>query len=50
VDDYVKLAPTATKEAVIVPGAGHIYEVLTNDQTDADHVIIITAEWFAKTL
>jgi pimeloyl-ACP methyl ester carboxylesterase len=49
-DDYVKLAPAATKEAVIIPGADHIYEVLTKDQTDADHVITITAEWFAKTL
>jgi hypothetical protein len=35
---------------VIIPGADHICEVLTNDQTDADHVITITAEWFAKTL
>jgi uncharacterized protein len=50
IDDYVKLAPAATKEAVIIPGADHIYEVLTKDQTDADHVITITAEWFAKTL
>src|SRR6516225_5095181 len=50
IDGYVKLAPAATKEAVIIPGADHIYEVLTNDQTDADHVIAITAEWFAKTL
>jgi uncharacterized protein len=50
IDDYVKLAPTATKDAVIIPGADHIYEVLTKDQTDADHVITITAEWFAKTL
>ena len=39
VDEYVKLAPAATKEAVIIPGADHIYEVLTKDQTDADHVI-----------
>jgi hypothetical protein len=36
--------------AVIIPGADHIYEVLANDQTDADHVITITAEWLAKTL
>jgi hypothetical protein len=50
IDDYVKLAPAATKEAVIIPGADHIYEVLTKDQTDADHAISITAEWFAKTL
>ena len=50
VNDYVKLAPAAAKKAVIIPGADHIYEVLTNDQSDADHVISITAEWFAKTL
>ncbi len=46
----MKLAPAAAKEAVVIPGADHIYEVLTNDQSDADHVISITAEWFAKTL
>jgi uncharacterized protein len=46
----VKLAPAATKEAVTIHDADHIYEVLTKDQTDADHVITITAEWFAKTL
>jgi hypothetical protein len=35
---------------ILSAGADHIYEVLTNNQTDADHVIAITAEWFAKTL
>jgi pimeloyl-ACP methyl ester carboxylesterase len=50
VNDYVKLSPAATKEAVIVLDADHIYEVLSNDQADADRVIKITAEWFAKTL
>jgi hypothetical protein len=50
VNDYVQLAPAATKEAVIIPGADHICEVLTKDQTDANRVISITAEWFAKTL
>jgi len=50
VNDYIELAPAATKEAVIVPGADHIYEVLTNDQADADRVIGLTAEWLAKTL
>jgi hypothetical protein len=40
----------ATKEAVIIPGADHIYGALTYDQTDVDHLITITAEWFAKTL
>jgi pimeloyl-ACP methyl ester carboxylesterase len=50
IDDYVRVAPAATKQAVTIPGADHIYEVMTKDQTDADHVIAITAEWFAKTL
>ena len=50
VEDFVKLSPGATKQAVIIPGADHIYEVLTKDQTDAEHVIGITADWFAKTL
>ena len=30
VDDYVKMAPGAKKEAVIVPGADHIYQVLVH--------------------
>jgi uncharacterized protein len=34
----------------IVPGADHIYHVLTPDQTQADDVIDTTAEWFAQTL
>ena len=46
----MKLAPAATKEAVIIPGADHTYEVMTKYQADADRVITITAEWFAKTL
>jgi pimeloyl-ACP methyl ester carboxylesterase len=50
VSDFVHFAPGSTKEAVIIPGADHIYEVLSKDQTDANHVITITAEWFAKTL
>jgi hypothetical protein len=49
VNDYVKLPPAATKEAVIIPGAEHVYQVLTGDQSDTDHVIAITAEWFTKT-
>jgi pimeloyl-ACP methyl ester carboxylesterase len=50
INDYVQLAPAVTKEAVVIPGVDHIYEVLTNDQTDVDRVIRITVDWFARTL
>lgn len=50
VDDYVKMASGAKKEAVIVPGADHIYQVLTKDQANAERVITKTADWFADTL
>jgi pimeloyl-ACP methyl ester carboxylesterase len=50
IDDYIKLSPSAMKQAVSIPGADHIYEVLTNNQSDAEHVISITADWFGKTL
>jgi pimeloyl-ACP methyl ester carboxylesterase len=49
-EDYVKMAPGAKKEAVIIPGAGHVYEVTTKDQTNAESVINTTAKWFAETL
>jgi hypothetical protein len=47
---YVNLSPADTKEAVSIPGADHIFEVLTNNQSDAERVSNITADWFAKTL
>jgi uncharacterized protein len=34
----------------IIPGADHIFHVLTPDQTQADDVIDTTAQWFAQTL
>jgi dienelactone hydrolase len=34
----------------IIPGADHIYHVLTPDQTFAEHVMLLTAEWFADKL
>ncbi len=46
----VDAAPGAPKEAWIIPGGDHIYQVLTEDQTMADSVIQRTADWFAETL
>jgi uncharacterized protein len=46
----VDAAPGSPKEAWIVPGGDHIYQVLTDDQTMADSVITRTADWFAETL
>lgn len=40
-------AGSASSEAWIVPGADHIYGVLSTDQSTADEIIAHTAEWFA---
>ena len=34
----------------VIPGADHIYHVLTDDQTQAEDVITTTASWFASNL
>jgi hypothetical protein len=34
----------------ILPGADHIYHVLTPDQTLAEQVMLLTAEWFQEKL
>lgn len=34
----------------ILPGADHIYHVLSSDQTLAEQVMLLTAEWFAEKL
>lgn len=34
----------------ILPGADHIYHVLTPDQTLAEQVMLLTADWFAEKL
>jgi hypothetical protein len=47
---FVDSAPGEPKEAWIVPGGDHIFQVLTDDQTMADSVIERTANWFAETL
>ena len=46
----VDAAPGSPKEAWIIPGGDHIYQVLTDDQTMAESVITRTADWFAETL
>lgn len=43
-------APGTPKEAWVVEGGDHIYQVLTEDQTMANEVIERTARWFAETL
>ena len=34
----------------IIPGTDHIYHVLTENQTDVNFVIGLTANWFADKL
>jgi ketosteroid isomerase-like protein len=50
VEDFVATAPADPKQAWIIPGGDHIFQVLTEDQTMAEEVITRTADWFAETL
>jgi hypothetical protein len=45
-DWYRENAQGALRASFLVPGADHIYLVLTEDQTLANLVIQRTAEWF----
>lgn len=47
---YAKNAASMDITLRIIPGADHIYHVLTEDQTDANFVIDLTAGWFADKL
>lgn len=47
---FLAAAPNEVKEAVIVPGGDHIYNVFAEDQSMAEGVIAQTAEWFAGVL
>lgn len=47
---FVESSPADPREAFIVPGGDHIYNVFSGDSTNADSVIARTAEWFASTL
>jgi uncharacterized protein len=49
-DWYRENAQGDLKASYLVEGADHIYNVLTDDQTNADAVIEKTAGWFAMTL
>jgi pimeloyl-ACP methyl ester carboxylesterase len=49
-DWYRENAQGDLKASYLVEGADHIYNVLTEDQTNADAVIVTTADWFAMTL
>lgn len=47
---FLAAAPNPVKQAVVVPGGDHIYNVFAEDQSMADGVITKTAEWFAGVL
>ncbi len=47
---FLDNAQGALRAAYTVPGADHIYGVLTEDQTLATSVIVKTADWFKLTL
>ncbi|MBK8047929.1 MAG: alpha/beta fold hydrolase [Anaerolineales bacterium] len=47
---FVDAAAGDPKDAWIIPGGDHIYQVLTEDQTMAESVIQRTADWFKDTL
>lgn len=50
VDWFMDNAQGELKATYLVDGGDHIYAVLTEDQTMANAVIEITADWFAMTL
>lgn len=45
--DFLATLNTPDETLLIIPGADHIYHVLEDDQTLADRVITVTADWFA---
>lgn len=47
---YLENAQGALRAAYMVEGGDHIYAVLTEDQTMANDVITLTADWFAMSL
>jgi pimeloyl-ACP methyl ester carboxylesterase len=48
--DYVSRAHGSPKHALIIPGADHIFGVLSDDQTVAKQVILTTSAWFNNNL
>jgi hypothetical protein len=49
-DWYRENAQGELKASYLVDGADHIYQVLTDDQTNSNAVIETTADWFVMTL
>ena len=47
---YVEAAPTAQKRLVIIDGANHTFNVLSEDQSLATKVIEETSSWISRTL
>ena len=47
---FVNAAGGKLKEGMIIGGAGHIFEVLTEDQSKAERVLAKTIDWFRKSL
>lgn len=35
---------------LILPGADHIFNVLSGDKTMSEHVLDVTADWFAAVM
>jgi len=48
--DYVTVSQAKPKHALIIPGADHIFGVLGDDQSTAQHVIKETVTWLEATL
>lgn len=48
--ELIRWSGTLDATLRILPGADHIYHVLTDDQTLAEQVMTITADWFADKL
>ena len=49
-DWYLDNAQGELRAGLLIEGGDHIYQVLTDDQTMADRVIRVTANWFALAL
>ncbi|MGV6817069.1 MAG: alpha/beta hydrolase family protein [Thiotrichales bacterium] len=49
-EEFVQRATGLKKKAVIIQGADHIFGVLGDDQSAANQVLRLTAEWFEQSL
>lgn len=48
--NFASLSKAQTKVTHVIPDADHIYNVLSDDQSKAQDVILKTTDWFARTL